>query len=127
MKFYKETTVWPDSMPNGTYLLDDAKTKMYAYVKPGARAVFKFKNPIRIDTRGRKFEAVENTFNYNIKEAVAEYPRWEVKGSKGETYIVEKVEDVYNCTCSGFRFRGECKHVKAFNNDVQNVVPGEMV
>ena len=49
MKFYQETTAWSDSIPNGVYLLDDAKTKMYAYIRPGDKAVFKFKNPIRID------------------------------------------------------------------------------
>lgn len=110
MKFYQETTVWPDNMGNGIYLLDDSKSKMYAYIKPGATAVFKFKNPIRIDTRGRQFKAVKNTFDFVIDEPVADNPRWEVSGSKGDKYIVEKTENGMTCTCSGFKFRGVCKH-----------------
>jgi len=112
MKFYQETTVWPDNMGNGIYLLDDAKSKMYAYIKPGSKSVFKFKNPIRIDTRGRKFKAVANTFDFQIEEPVADNPRWEVTGSKGDKYIVEKTDNGLTCTCSGFRFRGACKHLE---------------
>ena len=110
MKFYQETTNWKDSIPNGIYLLDDAKSKMYAYIKPGAKSAFKFKNPIRIDTRGRTFKVVPNTFDYAIEEEDADQ-KWEVKGSKGDIYVVRKVENQYNCTCSGFKFRGKCKHV----------------
>lgn len=112
MKFYAETTQWPDGMANGTYLLNDSKTKMYAYVRPGATQVKQFKNPITIDTRGRKFVLVNNTFDFEISEPVAQNPRWEVIGSKGEIYVVEKIETSYNCSCSGFRFRGDCKHAK---------------
>jgi hypothetical protein len=32
MKFLKETTEWPDSTPNHTYLVDDSKTYMHGYV-----------------------------------------------------------------------------------------------
>lgn len=112
MKFYAETTKWPDGMANGTYLLNDSKTKMYAYVRPGATEVKQFKNPITIDARGRKFVLVNNTFDFEIAEPVADNPRWEVTGSKGEIYVVEKTETSYNCSCAGFRFRGDCKHVK---------------
>jgi hypothetical protein len=112
MKFYKETTEWSDNMPNGVYLLDDAKEKMYAYVAPGTGIVKTFKNPIRISTKGRKFKIVENTYDYEIPGEKAEQPRWEVMGSKGDKYYVTKTEDGLSCTCSGFKFRGECKHVK---------------
>jgi len=115
MKFYQETTVWPDSMPNGVYLLDDTKTKMYAYIKPGDKAVFKFKNPIRIDTRGRKFAVLAQQPKFEIEETTNPN-RWEVTGSKGDIYIVTLEENVYNCTCSGFTFRGACKHVKEFEH-----------
>ena len=113
MKFYQETTVWPDSMPNGVYLLDDAKTKMYAYIKPGAKDVFKFKNPIRIDTRGRQFKLLAKQPKFEIEETTNPN-RWEVTGSKGDLYIVTLEEGQYNCSCSGFKFRGACRHVKEF-------------
>lgn len=112
MKFYQETTNWKDDIPNGTYLLNDSKTKMYAYVKPGAKSAFKFKNPINIDTRRRTFKEVKNTFGFNIEEPVSQNPRWEVVGSKGDKYIVEKTENGFTCTCTGFKFRGKCKHVE---------------
>ena len=112
MKFYQETTKWPDGMANGVYLMNDSKTKMYAYVRPGAASAKEFKNPISIDTRGRTFVVVKNTFGYQVKKDVAINPRWEVMGSKGDKYVVEKTENGYNCSCSGFKFRGNCKHVK---------------
>lgn len=114
MKFFQEITEWEVPAVNHIYLLNDSKEKMYAYIKAGTDAVFTFKRPIRISTKGRKFKAVENTFNYTMPkdEIVADVgARWEVKGSKGDTYIVQKVDNQYNCTCSGFRFRGSCKHV----------------
>jgi hypothetical protein len=35
---------------------------------------------------------------------------FEVKGSKGDIYFVNKEE--YFCTCLGFKYRNECKHLK---------------
>jgi hypothetical protein len=121
MKFYEETTQWSDSMPNGVYLLDDAKEKMYAYVAPGTGIVKTFKSPIRISTKGRKFKVVENTYNYQIPGEIAEQPRWEVMGSKGDKYIVTQTEDGLSCTCSGFKFRGECKHVNSIRDKMGEV------
>ena len=111
MKFYQETTDWRDNISNGVYLLNDSKTKMFAYVKPGAKSAFKFKNPISIDTRGRKFQLVPNTFGYQIEKEVSANPQWTVTGSKGDQYIVEKTENGLTCTCSGFKFRAKCKHI----------------
>lgn len=116
MKFFQETTKWDVPTPNHIYLLNDSKEKMVAYVKAGTKTVFKFKKPIRIDTRGRKFVEVPNTFGYVMEDDQPEGQRWEVKGSKGDTYIVEKVDNVLKCTCSGFKFRGDCKHVKVYEN-----------
>ena len=112
MKWYSETTAYTDSMSNGTYLLNDSKTKLYAYVRPGSGTPKQFKNPIKIDTRGRKF--VESSTQYNI--VTREEPEgrvWEVAGSKGDVYKVTEANGYLSCTCSGFRFRGDCKHVKS--------------
>lgn len=110
MKFYQETTNWKDAMPNGVYLLNDSKTKMYAYVRPGAKSAFKFKNPINIDTRGRSFKEVKNTFGFKM-EADNTNPKWQVKGSKGDVYTVERTENGLICSCTGFKFRGNCRHL----------------
>ena len=34
-----------------------------------------------------------------------------VKGSKGNTYTVTRNGKGWNCTCAGFQFRRQCKHV----------------
>lgn len=110
MKFYQETTNWKDNIPNGTYLLNDSKTKMFAFIRAGSKSVFKFKNPIQIDTRGRTFKEVKNTFGFKLEEDNAN-PKWQVKGSKGDVYTVERTENGLVCSCTGFKFRGKCKHL----------------
>jgi uncharacterized Zn finger protein len=114
MKLFQETTQWPDSTSNHAYYMDDSKNKMYAYIKAGDSAVFKFKNPIRIDTRGRKFREIPDTNNFTVEETTNPN-RWEVTGSKGDLYIVRLEDGVYSCSCSGFQFRGSCKHVQEFS------------
>lgn len=114
MRFYQETTEYNDEIANGIYLLDDTKTKMYAFVSAGSKTVKEFKNPIRIDVRGRKFTPVPNTFRFRIPGERTENPKWEVKGSKGNIYIVEKSENGLACSCPGFTFRGKCKHIAEF-------------
>lgn len=110
MKFYQETTNWKEEVPNGIYLLNDSKTKMYAYIRAGSNSVFKFKNPIRIDTRGRSFKEVKNTFGFKIEEENTN-TKWQIKGSKGDVYTVEQTETGLICSCTGFKFRGLCKHL----------------
>lgn len=112
MKFYQETTNYKDAIPCGVYLLSDDKSKMFAYVAPGRQEVKRFKNAIKIDTRGRTFKAVPNTFGFTIEKENPANPQWVVTGSKGDRYIVEKTDNGLTCTCSGFKFRGDCKHIK---------------
>ena len=113
MKWYSETTAYTDGIANGTYLLDDGKTKLYAYVPPGTSTPKQFKNPIKIDTRGRKFVVNPVQFKTQLKEDEPEGRVWTVKGSKGDEYRVSELNGNLSCTCSGFRFRGDCKHVKS--------------
>ena len=112
MKWYSETTAYSDSIANGTYLLDDGKTKLYAYVSPGATEPKQFKNPIKIDTRGRKFVVSSTQYKIVTREQEPEGRTWQVQGSKGDVYQVTEVNGNLSCTCSGFRFRGDCRHVK---------------
>jgi hypothetical protein len=112
MKFFQETTDWANNIANHVYLLTDDKSKMVAYVQAGTNSVFTFKKPIRIETRGRTFKPVANSFDYVIPgEVAATVPQWIVKGSTGSDYIVRKNGTTYTCTCTGFGFRGSCKHV----------------
>lgn len=99
-------------MPNGIYLLDDGKSKMYAFRPQSASEIKVFRNPIRIDTRGRKFVINPEQFVTGVPAPEPEGRVWEVQGSKGDVYKVTELGGEYSCTCSGFRFRGDCKHVK---------------
>ena len=113
MKWFAETTDWKDSVPNGIYLLNDSKSKMYAFRPFGTGDIKVFKNSIRIDTRGRKFVINPVQFKTSVKEEELEGRVIEVKGSKGDIYRVTDVNGNYSCTCSGFKFRGDCKHVNS--------------
>ena len=111
MKWFAETTDWKDTVPNGIYLLDDTKTKMYAF-RPASGEIKTFKNAIKIETRGRKFVVNPVQFKTEIRTPEPEGRVWTVTGSKGDSYQVNEVLGNWSCTCSGFKFRGECKHVK---------------
>lgn len=37
---------------------------------------------------------------------------WVVKGSRGDQYTVTRTDSKYTCTCPGFVFRRNCKHIK---------------
>lgn len=113
MKWFAETTDYKDNTPNGIYLLDDGKSKMYAFRPFGTGAIKVFKNPIRIDIRGRKFVVNDVQFKTQLKEEEPEGRVIEVRGSKGDVYRVTELNGNYSCTCSGFKFRGDCKHVKS--------------
>jgi hypothetical protein len=113
MKFLKEITEWPDTTPNHTYLVDDSKTYMWGYVPQGTDVLKMFRGKIQISVSRRKFREVANTFGYQEPALVSTKDRWEVKGSKGDTYVVEQVGSTLTCTCSGFKFRSKCKHTEA--------------
>lgn len=110
MKWFAETTDYKDSVPNGIYLLDDSKSKMYAFKPKGTGEIKTFKNPIKIDTRGRKFVINPVQFKTKLKEEEPEGRYWIVKGSKGDEYKVTELNGNLSCSCSGFKFRGKCKH-----------------
>jgi hypothetical protein len=110
MKFYRETTAWDSNVPNHVYLLSTDKSKMYGYIRRGTDVAETFKKPYRFDTRGRQFVEVPELGEIDLDEVKSE--KWEFTGSKGDTYIVQKIEDVLRCTCPGFTYRGDCKHVK---------------
>ena len=108
MEAVREITVWTGMVrqPNHHYLLDG--DRVMAYRKWGQGDIIPLSGRIKIDRRGRKFEKLDpNPF------AVQEDHHTmivEVKGSKGNSYFVDT--EAQTCTCPGFTFRGNCKHLK---------------
>ena len=43
-----------------------------------------------------------------------------VPGSKGNFYTVKFAADRWTCTCPGFGFRGQCKHIKEAKDEVNS-------
>ena len=100
MKFLRETTDWgKENTPNHIYVLDG--DFMVAYIQQGTNQHKVFSKPIRFSKTGRTFDL--------IKDTGAEVPAGRaVAGSKGAVYYVT----ADGCTCPGFTYRGDCKHVK---------------
>jgi hypothetical protein len=106
MEALLETTEWGKGITsNHTYLLDG--NNLVAYIKKGETAPFYFKNPLKgFDKRGRKFVVVKPN-PFKVKKEVSTIA---VQGSKGQTYYVDP--EAKTCTCPGFQFRGNCKHLE---------------
>jgi hypothetical protein len=118
MKWWQEITNWSGSTINGIYLLNDSKSKMYAY-RSHARAPIKtFKAPIRIDVRGRKFQINPTQYKTEVEEEKPQGRVWEVSGSRGDVYQVSELNGEYSCTCSGFKFRAKCRHADSIRENV---------
>ena len=102
MEALRETT--GGLFPPHVYLLDG--NRLVAYIQTGTDRPFYFKNGIKgFDKRARKFEIVKpNPFEVKATDLLA------VKGSKGQIYYVDT--ETKTCTCPGYTFRGDCKHVK---------------
>jgi hypothetical protein len=112
MPWFQEVTEWANpNQPNHCYLLNDSRSRAYAYVKFGTDKVQEFRAPISFDVRGRKFKKIKDQWNVSIDEPVVGR-RWTVTGSKGDNYIVSEQNGQWSCSCSGFTFRGRCRHVE---------------
>lgn len=117
-KFLQETTVWKDTVPNHLYVMNDSKDSMLAYRPADKSEFFKFKKPIKINLSKRKFTEVKNTFGFKLEEEVPEGKLHKVIGSKGEVYTVTELHGNFRCSCTGFRFKGKCKHAEMMQNKV---------
>jgi len=109
VKAVREVTKWDVEyrQPNHVYLLDG--DKIIAYQKWGMGEPEYLKTPLKIDRRGRKFEELQHS-PFDVKQEPQPNFIVRVKGSKGEEYEVNTQENT--CTCKGFVFRGDCKHIK---------------
>jgi len=114
LEILKETTVWSDgSNANHTYLLDGSK--IVAYAKCSDNSVQVLKTQIKIDKRYRTFIKTKHSgLERIIKSTPTESNTrvFKVK-SKEKEYFVELSDYNYTCTCTGFNFRGKCKHIDA--------------
>lgn len=86
-----------NSYPNHTYLVSDDKSKLYAYIKEGTSTKIELKKPVDFSTRNRKFKVLKEALEGKV-----------VVGSKGDKYVVTSS----SCTCTGFKYRGSCKHLE---------------
>ena len=94
----------------GVDFVNDSKDKMFAYVAVGSVKVQEFAKPIKFSVSRRKFREVANTWGYTVDEQPAGRT-WTVAGSKGSEYVVTELDGVKTCTCPGFKFRGNCRHI----------------
>ena len=47
-------------------------------------------------------------------QVATETKAWKVKSEDGNrVYLVQRIEGKFSCTCKGFEFRKDCKHIKA--------------
>ena len=103
MDVLQEVTEWVDCVvPNHTYHVNRAG-KLVAYIIEGTDELIVLKTPLTFDKSKRKFKKLAV-----IEEAV-DKNTIQVEGSNGKIYNVVPGK---SCTCSGFTFRGKCKHMK---------------
>lgn len=117
MKYFQESTVWNDNpnAVNHVYYMKDDKSAAVGYLQFGKGKLIKFKVPMKLDTRGRKFVELKTKAEPDeVYFGKKEEPKKDVitvQGSNGKEYFLEKVGTKYTCTCPGFVFRHKCKHV----------------
>lgn len=103
MKILQETTDWGEyNTPNNIYYVNDSKEKLLAYIKAGSNEPVMLSKPIKFSTRYRTFKELDST--------PAPSNLIQIQGSKGAVYTVDP--ESQSCSCPGFTFRGDCKHVK---------------
>lgn len=109
MDCIRETT-FTDKRLNHTYLLDG--TKMVAFVPVGERLAKYFKSPIEFSRRGRQFVLGDRKL---FAKTVVKSNLVKVLGSKpGTFYFIDPEKET--CSCSGFMYRGHCKHWDKYKN-----------
>lgn len=65
-----------------------------------------------------KFETLRDAWKgRNPHQTKPTVDRWEVKGSKGDKYIVEYKGGTWKCDCLGFGWRRSCKHVETIKSN----------
>lgn len=121
LEILKETTVWAGDYHNcnHTYLLDG--DKIVAYVKSGTDDVQVLRTKLRISKRYRTFQKAHHDGLANLSQNQPKDPDTKVFKVKSNTkeYIVKVNKARYSCTCTGYNFRGKCKHIDAVAKKLQ--------
>lgn len=104
MKIVQETTRWTDNVANNLYLVTDNMEYIVAYVPQGSNSAQRFKKPIRWDSRGRTFKILKEIAENDANSII-------VAGSKGQKYTLTRANGTWSCTCPGYAYRGNCRHV----------------
>lgn len=104
MKIVQETTRWTDNVANNLYLVTDNMEYIVAYVPQGSNSAQRFKKPIRWDSRGRTFKILKEIAENDANSII-------VEGSKGQKYTLTRANGTWSCTCPGYAYRGNCRHV----------------
>lgn len=117
----KEITVWNSGyQPNHTYLLGDSG-RIIAYAPGHGDEIVVLKSGIKIDKRYRKFVKTNHPGLAKILSNQQPEPgvrKFKVQ-SKEKEYIVSVSDRNFSCTCTGFAFRGKCKHIDAVAEKLQ--------
>lgn len=115
LEILKETTVWSGDYQNcnHTYLLDGSK--IVAYVKSGDSEVQVLRTQLKIDKRYRTFIKAHHDGLANLIKSQPKDPNTKVFKVQSNTkvYFVKVTNNRYSCTCTGYNFRGKCKHIDA--------------
>ena len=103
MKAFEEITEWDTdfTMPTHVYFLSDSKDKMYGYVQAGTGIVQTMRTPYRFKASGRKFQEVENTWNFSVEDQPESVRgrEYRVAGSGQNIYTVTDDAGAWSCTC----------------------------
>jgi len=107
------------SVRNHTYLLEG--NKLIAYAKFGTDEIVISKKQFNIDKRYRKFISDNHSgLSALIKKQKTDPNTRVFKVQSGEKeYFVTNKSEKYTCTCTGFNFRGKCKHIDAVVKKLQ--------
>ena len=70
--------------------------------------------PIRVLDMSRisKIEVITG----KLREIDTSVKTWTIDGSKGNKYTVTRTNGKWACTCTGYQFRKQCKHITELSN-----------
>jgi hypothetical protein len=105
----QETTDWGNyTVGNGIYHINGAG-QLVAYQPNSETPLKQFKNPLKQFSKSRRKFTKIGAYPevHNDPKVII------VKGSKGNEYTVDT--DKGTCSCPGYTYRGNCKHVKAYS------------